>query len=72
MVRHIQAFQKRGVMIIYVVIFTVLGGLPVLFYLATFGSHITWILALYFNHRFFTQAKPAVQTTEIQRAQEAL
>src|SRR5262249_15815295 len=38
--RQAQAFQKRGVMIHYVVLFTVLGGLPLLFYLATLGSHL--------------------------------
>jgi len=55
MVRHLQAFQKRGVLIIYVVLFTLLGELPVLFYLSTLGSHLIWTLALYFNHRFFKQ-----------------
>lgn len=53
-VRHVQAFEKRGVMIHYVVIFTVCGGLPLLFVLAAIGANLTWILALYFNHRFFT------------------
>jgi phosphatidylglycerophosphate synthase len=52
-VRQVHAFQKRGVLIHYVVIFTVLGGLQLLFFLATLGSHLTWILSLYFNHRFF-------------------
>jgi hypothetical protein len=56
-VRQVHAFQKRGVLIHYVVIFTVLGGLQLLFFLATLGSHLTWILSLYFNHRFFR--KPA-------------
>jgi len=60
-VRHVQAFEKRGVMIHYVVIFTVFGGLPVLFVLATIGAHLTWILALYFNHRFFA-SKLSVNT----------
>jgi len=69
--RQAQAFQKRGVMIHYVVIFTVLGGLPVLFYLATLGSHLTWTLSLYFNHRFFRQAKPKMPLREIQTSQEA-
>src|SRR5262249_9140895 len=41
-VRQVQAFEKRGVIIHYVVIFTVLGGLPLLFWLATLGSHLTW------------------------------
>ncbi len=52
-VRQMHAFQKRGVLIHYVVIFTVLGGLQLLFFLATLGSHLTWILSLYFNRRFF-------------------
>jgi len=55
-VRQAQGFQRRGILIHYVVIFTVLGGLPVLFFLATIGSHLTWTLALYFNHRFFRPA----------------
>jgi phosphatidylglycerophosphate synthase len=69
--RQAQAFQKRGVMIHYVVLFTVLGGLPLLFYLATLGSHLTWTLSLYFNHRFFSQAKPKMPLREIQTSQEA-
>jgi phosphatidylglycerophosphate synthase len=54
-VRQVQAFQKRGVMIHYIVLFTVMGALPVLFFLATLGAHLTWILTLYFNRRFFAQ-----------------
>jgi phosphatidylglycerophosphate synthase len=54
-VRQVQAFQKRGVAIHYIVLFTVMGALPVLFVLATLGAHLTWILTLYFNHRLFSQ-----------------
>ena len=66
-VRQVQAFQRRGVMIHYVVLFTVIGALPVLFFLATVGAHLTWILILYFNRRFFAQrgerrAEPNVNT----------
>ena len=53
MVRHVQAFEKRGVMIHYIVLFTVFGGLQLLFLLAATGAHLTWILSLYFNRRFF-------------------
>jgi len=54
-------------MIHYIVLFTVIGALPVLFFLATLGAHLTWIVTLYFNHRFFAQreerrAKPNVNT----------
>ena len=57
-------------MIIYIVIFTVLGGLPVVFYLATLGSHVTWIVVLYFNRRFFQQETPSISFRNIQSSQE--
>lgn len=52
-VRQVHAFQKRGVLIHYVLIFTLMGMLPLVFLLATLGAHLTWILSLYFNRRFF-------------------
>jgi phosphatidylglycerophosphate synthase len=54
-VRQVQAFQRRGVIIYYVFLFTLVGALPLVFCLATLGAHLTWILTLYFNHRFFAQ-----------------
>lgn len=54
-VRQLQAFVRRGVLVHYIVIFTVIGALPLLFLLATIGAHLTWILTLYFNQRFFAQ-----------------
>jgi phosphatidylglycerophosphate synthase len=63
-VRQVQAFQKRGVMIHYVLIFTVIGALPLLFLLATLGAQLTWILALYFNRRFFAAKANAQTVTE--------
>lgn len=71
-VRHAQGFQRRGIMIHYVVLLTVLGGVPVIFYLATVGGHLTWTLALYYNHRFFKQAPPRISLSEIHASQEAL
>ena len=55
-VRQVQAFQRRGILIIYIVIFTILGLLPLVFLLATIGAHLTWILTLYFNRRFFSHS----------------
>jgi phosphatidylglycerophosphate synthase len=69
-VRQVQGFQRRGILIHYVVLFTVLGGLPVLFYLATLGAHLTWTLALYYNHRFFKQATTGVPLSKLQATQE--
>jgi phosphatidylglycerophosphate synthase len=52
-VRQVQPFMKKGVMIHYLVVFTVLNGLRVFFYLSAFGSHLTWTLGLYFSRRYF-------------------
>lgn len=54
-VRQLQAFVRRGILVHYVVIFTVIGALPLIFVLATIGAHLTWILTLYFNRRFFAR-----------------
>lgn len=55
-VRQVQAFQRRGILIHYIVIFTILGLLPLVILLATVGAHLTWILTLYFNRRFFSHS----------------
>ena len=55
-VRKVQAFQRRGILIHYIVLFTVIGALPLVFLLTTLGAHLTWISILYFNHRFFSQS----------------
>ncbi len=50
-------------MIHYIVLFTVFGGLQLLFLLATIGAQLTWILGLYFNRRFFAaKANPHTVT----------
>ncbi|MGA7290377.1 MAG: CDP-alcohol phosphatidyltransferase family protein, partial [Terriglobales bacterium] len=76
-VRQVQAFQKRGVVINYVVLFTVIGALPVLFFLATLGAHLTWILTLYFNRRFFAQpaesgVQPDASTIDVSTIKEVV
>jgi phosphatidylglycerophosphate synthase len=69
--RQAQGFERRGIMIHYVVLLTVLGGVPVIFYLATLGAHLTWTLALYYNRRFFKQATPSISLNKTQATQEA-
>jgi hypothetical protein len=66
-VRQLQAFIRRGILGHYVFIFTLIGALPLIFFLAALGAHLTWILTLYFNRRFFaqsfyTRAIPTVNT----------
>jgi phosphatidylglycerophosphate synthase len=52
-VRQIHIFVKKGVLVHYLLIFTIVGGLPVFLWLAAVGSNLTWILGLYFTRRFF-------------------
>jgi hypothetical protein len=69
-VRQVHAFQKRGVLIVYVVLFAALGWIPTLFYLAILGAQLSWILALYYNQRFFTQATTGLPLSSIRATQE--
>jgi hypothetical protein len=55
-VRQLQAFVRRGILVHYIFIFTLIRALPLLFFLATLGAHITWIVTLYFNRRFFARS----------------
>jgi phosphatidylglycerophosphate synthase len=70
-VRQVQAFQRRGIMIHYIVLFTILGLLPFIFLLATVGAHLTWILTLYFNRRFFMRSQTDVNPS-VSKFKEAL
>jgi phosphatidylglycerophosphate synthase len=70
-VRQVQAFQRRGILIHYIVLLTILGLLPLIFLLATLGAHLTWILTLYFNRRFFMRSKSDVNPT-VSKFKEAL
>ena len=55
-VRQIHVFVKKGVLVHYLLIFTLMGGLPLFLWLAALGSNLTWILGLYFTRRFFLRA----------------
>jgi phosphatidylglycerophosphate synthase len=70
-VRQVQAFQRRGILIHYIVLFTVVGLLPLIFFLATLGAHLTWILTLYFNRRFFMRSQTDVKAN-VSKFKEAL
>ena len=51
--RQINVFVKKAAVIHYVLIFTVLGLLPLLLRMAALAANVTWILTLYFSYRFF-------------------
>jgi phosphatidylglycerophosphate synthase len=52
-VRQIHIFVKKGVLVHYLLVFTLLGGLPGFLWLASLGSNVTWIVTLYFTRKFF-------------------
>jgi phosphatidylglycerophosphate synthase len=67
-VRHIHIFVKKGVVIHYLLMFTVMGVLPLFLWLAAVGSNLTWILGLYFTLRFFLRAPVQAVGKDIQTA----
>src|SRR5262249_54078740 len=71
-VRQVQGFQRRGVMIHYIVLFALIGALPVVCVLATLGAHLTWMLTLYFNRRFFSHSSGSEVKPTANRLKEAL
>ena len=71
-VRQVQGFQRRGIMIHYIVLFALLNALPLVFVLATLGAHLTWILTLYFKRRFFSHSSRSVLKPTAHRLKEAL
>jgi phosphatidylglycerophosphate synthase len=67
-VRQIHIFVKKAVMVHYLLIFTLMGGLPLFLWLASLGSNLTWILGLYFTRRFFLRAPFEAAGNRIQTA----
>ena len=72
LVRQLQAFVRRGILVHYIVIFTLIGALPLIFFLATLGAHLTWIVTLYFNRRFFAQSLYMGTTSTVDTSEETL
>ena len=51
--RKIEFLLKKGVFVHYVVLFSLLGLLPLMMRIAAIAANLTWILAFYFKRRFF-------------------
>jgi hypothetical protein len=60
-VRQVHIFVKKGVLVHYLLLFTLIGQLQIFLWLAAIGSNLTWILTLYFNRRFFRGSMPETQ-----------
>ena len=71
-VRQLQAFVRRGIVVHYIFMFTLIGALPLIFFFATLGAHLTWILTLYFNRRFFAQSFYSRATPTVTTMKETL
>jgi phosphatidylglycerophosphate synthase len=67
-VRQVHIFVKKGVLVHYLLLFTLLGRLHMFLWLAALGSNITWILALYFTRRFFSRPPLAAAGKQIHTA----
>jgi phosphatidylglycerophosphate synthase len=59
--RNIEFLLKKGVFIHYVVLFAMLGLLPVMMRIAALAANLTWIVALYFAKRFFRGPRPTAE-----------
>src|SRR5258705_1801648 len=71
-VRQLQAFVRRGIVVHYIFMLTLIGALPLIFFFATLGAHLTWILTLYFNRRFFAQSFYSRATPTVTTMKETL
>jgi hypothetical protein len=56
-VRHVHLFLKKGMLCHYILIFSVLGGLPVFLFMAAFGRNAARLLGLY-TVRLFSAPSP--------------
>ncbi|MBV9770948.1 MAG: CDP-alcohol phosphatidyltransferase family protein [Bryobacterales bacterium] len=61
-VRQVHIFVKKGVLVHWLLWFTLLGHLHMFLWLAAIGSNVTWIIALHFTRRFFQH--PRVTTAD--------
>lgn len=52
-VRQLQFLTKKGVLVHYLLLFAVLGLLPLFLFLAAFGANVAWMVTIYFNRRLF-------------------
>jgi phosphatidylglycerophosphate synthase len=67
MSRNIEFLLKKGVFIHYVVLFSLLGLLPVMLRIAAIAANLTWILALYFKRRFFRDLRKGAEAVAFQK-----
>jgi hypothetical protein len=52
--RQLHFLLKKGVLIHYLLLFAIIGAVPVVMFLAAFGANAAWIVTIYFNRRLFS------------------
>jgi phosphatidylglycerophosphate synthase len=65
--RKIEFLLKKGVFIHYVVLFSLLGLLPLMMRIAAIAANVTWIVAFYFKRRFFRSPHPGSEAVGFQK-----
>ena len=65
--RNIEFLLKKGVFIHYVVLFSLLGLLPVMMRIAAIAANLTWIVALYFKRKFFRGPRPGAEAVAFRK-----
>jgi phosphatidylglycerophosphate synthase len=66
--RLVGHFVRKGILIHYLLLFTLVGALPLFLWLAAIGSNLTWICALYFTFRFFLNPSLETEGDNLQKA----
>jgi phosphatidylglycerophosphate synthase len=56
-VRQLQFLTKKGVLIHYLLLFAILGVLPLAMFLSAVGANIAWMVTIYFNRRLFSPGR---------------
>jgi hypothetical protein len=57
-IRQMQFLTKKGVLIHYMLVFAIVGVLPVVLFLCAVGANIAWMVTIYFNRRLFSSKRP--------------
>ncbi len=59
-IRQMQFLTKKGVLIHYLLVFAIVGVLPVVLFLCAVGANVAWMVTIYFNRRLFSSNRPRV------------
>jgi phosphatidylglycerophosphate synthase len=63
-VRQLQFLTKKGVLVHYLLLFAILGLLPIFLALAALGANIAWMVTIYLNARLFSGDSRAVRARQ--------